>query len=485
MKRLLLAATLLGLAGLCQAQTLKPADQPEPSDALAKAIAQIDTPERAENVAQGLRAKGDLPHEAQAWARAVKLRPHLGRYKLEMAAAYAQLDKKRETYNALLELQTQGYAYDIKDDPRFAKVSTTEVWTYTLQGFDANRAPFGEGKVAYTLPKQDLLIESLAWDPTRKQLLVGSAREGKVYVVDKDGKLSPLVSADATNGMWAVFDLAVDAKRNVLWVASTAVPHYKGYDAQKDLGLAGIFKFDLKTGKFLKKFLSPAVAGQDFFLSTLALAPDGALYAADGVNNAVYQVRDDEFRRLFHAPSLTSIRGLAVSTDGKTLYMGDHELGLIGYDLAAGKPFDVGVPKTLTLGGLEGVAFYGNDLVVVQNGMSPNRVMRLKLTPDGHGVASVHPLAANRPELVLPTLGTLNGNTFYFIANSQKGNYDRFGLLRDKNKLEATRIYQVAADYTMKSPNNLPVAPSIKKGAVKIETGEATPDGKAPVSGDQ
>jgi hypothetical protein len=472
MKRLLLATALFGLGGLGQAQSLTASPVQAPTgEALVKALAALDTPERAAAAARSLHAKGDLAHEALAWQRAVQLRPHLGRYKLEMAAAYAQADMKREAYNALLELQTQGYAFDIKDDPRFEKVSHTEVWTYTVQGFDANREPFGGGKVAYTLPKQDLLIESLAWDPTRKQLLAGSAREGKVYVVGKEGKLAPLVSANAENGMWAVFDLVADAERNVLWVASTAVPHYKGYDAKKDLGLAGLFKFDLKTGKFIKKFLSPSIAGQDFFLSTIALAPDGTVYAADGVNNAMYQVRDDQFRRLFHAPSLTSIRGIAVSGDGKTLYMGDHERGLIGYDLVAGKPFDIPVPKNLALGGVEGVAWHKGELVVVQNSMEPNRVMRLKLTPDGRSIAGLHPIEANQPALTMPTLGTLAGDKFYFIANSQKANYDRFGLLRDKSKLEATRIYEVDAGYKVKS--NLGQVPAA--AGPKLDKVEHTP----------
>ena len=455
MKHLILAAALSGLGALAQAQTAPaPATPSKPlaatPDAIAKAIAALDTPERAEVVALGLRTKGDYASEALAWQRAVTLRPHIGRYKLEMAAAYAQLDNKRATYNALLELQSQGYAFDIGKDPRFEKVSHTEAWTYTVQGLDANRAPFGEGKVAYTLPKEDLLIESLAWDPSRKQLLVGSAREGKVYLVGAGGKLKELVAANAENGMWAVFDIAVDAKNGFLWVASTAVPHFKGYNAEKDLGLAGIFKFDLKTGKFLKKFLSPSIVGQAFFLSTLTLSPDGVVYAADGVNNAVYQVRNDEFRRLFHAPLLSSIRGLAVSGDGKLLYMGDNERGLLGYDLANAKPFDVPVPKTLALGGIEGVAWYKGNLVVVQNGMQPNRVMRLALTPDGRAVGGLHPIEANKPELTHPTLGTLAGDKFYFIANTQKGNYDRFGLLRDKSKLESTRIYEVDAGYLLK-----------------------------------
>lgn len=463
MKHLILMLALASASGLVLAQAPGSSSQPTPPPEghsvqpatpaeIAQYLDQIQQPNTAIGAALSFRQSGDFANEAKAWARAVKLRPHLGRYKVELAAAYAQQDLKSEAYNALLELQTQGYAYELGKDPRFAKIATTEVWQYILKGLDSNRAPYGDATKVHSIPAKHELIESLAWDPTRKQLLVGSAREGKVFIVGKDGTLAPLASADDENGMWSVFDLAVDAKRGVLWVASTAVPHFSGYDPKADLGLAGVFKFDLKTGKFLKKFLSPAIVGQSFFLSTLTLGKDGEVYAADGVNNAVYQVRDDQFRRLFHAPTLSSIRGMAVSDDGKTLFLGDHERGLIGYDLAAGKPFDIGVPKTLTLGGIEGVTWYKGELIVVQNEMQPARVMRLKLSDDRRNIAAVQPLAANLPELTLPTLGTLAGDQFLFIANSQKPNYDGFGLVVDKGRQKPLHILGVDAGFKPKKP---------------------------------
>ncbi len=444
MKRLILSLALSAIGPVAAQAPV--ATSPASAD-VARQLAQLELPMAVEQAARSLHTKGDFANETLAWARAVELRPHLGRYKLELAAANALQDKKPETYTALLELQKQGYAFDLKGDKRFERVSSTEVWEYIVKGFDSNRVPFGKGKVSHTLPKQHELIESLAWDPSRKQLLVGSAREGKVFKVGANGALAPFVAADAGNGMWSVFDLVVDDKRGVLWIASTAVPHFQGYKAETDLGRAGIFKFDLKTGKFLKKFLSPSIAGQAFFLSTLALGKDGEVYAADGVNNAVYQVRDDQFRRLFHAPRLSSIRGLAVSGDGRILFIGDHERGVIGYDLAAGKPFDIAVPKDLTLGGIEGIEWLDGELVAIQSDMNPARVMRFKLAPDSQSITSVQPLAANQPELTLPTLGTLAGKTLYFIANSQKGNYDRFGLVRDAAKVEGTRIYALDAAY--------------------------------------
>ncbi|MCB1559738.1 MAG: hypothetical protein KDI75_01355 [Xanthomonadales bacterium] len=414
--------------------------------AMEDKLAAIEDVGKLRGIALGFEQRKEWNSAALTWKRLTILRPHVGRYKLEMAAAYARQDKKSEAYTALLELQAQGYAYDIREDGRFGKIATTEVWKYILTGFDANRVAFGDGSVAYTLPKDDLLIDSLAWDATHKALLVGSARKGEVYVVGKGGKLKPLVRTGAASGMWAVMDLVVDAKRNRLWVASTAIPHFEGYVPETDLGRAGVFEFALDSGKFLHHYLSPASPGLSFFLSSLALGKDGEVYAADGVNNAVYLVRDGQFKRLFHAPRLTSIRGMTVSDDGKRLYFADHELGVMGVELATGKPFDLLVPKNLALGGIEGMKWWKDSLILVQNDMKPERVMRLQLDESGRSVAKVMPLAANQPDFDSPTMLTLAGDDIYLIANSQKDNYDRFGLVRDKRRLEGARIYRLDAN---------------------------------------
>ena len=418
------------------------------SASLEKRLAGIEDVDALARIAKGFAAKEDWASEAEVWKRLVQMRPHLGWYKLSMAAAYARQDKKSEAYTALLELQSQGYAYDLAEDDRFSKIATTEAWQYIVVGFDSNRKPFGAGSVAYTLPKEDLLIESLAFDPSRKKVLVGSARTGAVYLVNTDGKLKPLVTANDENGLWAVFDLAVDAKRNRLWVASTAVPHFEGYKPERDLGRAGVFEFALDSGKFIKSYLSPEVPGQSFFLSSLAVGSAGEVYASDGVNNAVYLIRDGAFKRLFHAPRLTSIRGMSVGDDGKNLYFADHALGVMGIDLVNGKAFDVRVPKNLALGGIDGLLWLEGSLYLVQNDMNPKRVIRLKLGDDGHSVAQVLPLEANQPALSMPTQISHDGNTLYVLANSQKNNYDRFGLVRDKKKLEPTRIYRLKAEFT-------------------------------------
>ena len=447
MKHILTLAALLATLPCLAQDPVPQAAAPAETISVEEQVAQINDLELLTQLVRRSRQSGDKEAELAALDRRIALRPHIGAYKLDKALTLARDDNKREAYTLLIGLQNAGYAYDLRDDKRFEKISDTEVWQYLLDNLDANRAPFGTGELAYTLPREDLLAESLAFDASRNKLLVGSAREGKVYVVEDGGKLTTLVSADENNGMWAVLDLAVDAKRGFLWVASTAVPHFKNYDAQKHLGRAGIFKFDLKTGKFIKHFLSPpAQNGQPFFLTAIALGNDGEVYVADGVNRAIYQVRDDQFRRVLHLPMLTGISAITVSGDGKHLYMADPQLGIIGLELSTLKPFDVLVPPKLSLEGISSLNWYDGALIAAQAGMVPKRVMRFDLSPEGTTITDVVPLEASHPQFGTLGSATIDGATLYLVANEQKGNYDRFGLLRSKDKLEGTKILKINAN---------------------------------------
>ena len=410
-------------------------------------IAKVEEPAMLTQLVARFRQQGDLEAELAALDRRIALRPHMGAYRLDKVVTLAREDRKSEAYTLLIDLQNTGYAYDLRGDERFANIATTQVWDYIVDNFDANRAPYGEGTVLHTLPREDLLIESVGWDASRKQLLVGGAREGKVYRVEKDGKLVPLVSADADNGMWAVLDFVVDAKRGFLWVASSAVPHFKGYKPGVDVGRAGIFKFDLKTGKFIRSFLSPEGQGNIFMLASLALGVDGEIYALDIINSALYQVRDDQFRRLVHAPAFPAMRALTVFGDGKNLYLADYERGIVGIELATLKAFDVRVPTKLSLQGIEALFWFEGSLVAVQSGMTPPRVMRFGLSDDGRTITGVTPVEASNPAFAKVGKAAMDGSSIYVVGNSQLDNYDRFGLVRNKDQLEGTRIIRIDADY--------------------------------------
>lgn len=81
------------------------------------------------------------------------------------------------------------------------------------------------------------------------------------------------------------------------------------------------------------------------------------------------------------------MRGLALSDDGDTLYFADYALGLFGADLKSATGFAVNHdPARLVLGGIEGLFYYQGNLIAIENGMSPKRVVRLALSKDGRSI---------------------------------------------------------------------------------------------------
>ena len=442
-KRILCLAALALLVSVATAQTPPqgaPA-APDPHSLTEAQIKQAESPQALIRLASIYKQSGDLPRLVWALQQLNSLVPNSGELKLALASVYAQQGDSAKTYETLLHVQQQGFGYDLADNPAFAKVAGTKIWNYVSANLKANLAPFGEGKVAFTLPKGDYLFESLGYDPKKKQFLAGSVREGKVYRVGKDGKLEEFIAPTAENGLWGVYAIAVDAENDALYVASTNSVYFKGFK-QEDFGKAGVFKFALSSGKLVAKYLL-AADKEARTLSTIAVGKNGQVFAADGVRNVIYRVDSGALKIMVENPKLTSIRGLAVSGDGKKLYFADYSLGIFGVDLGAGKGFDLAYPADrLVLGGIDGLYWYDDALVAIENGMSPKRVIRLRLDADGRSVAHVMPLDAANPAFALPTYGTVDGDSLYFVANSQKSLYDQYGVLKDASKLEATKVFR-------------------------------------------
>ncbi|HSE12642.1 MAG TPA: hypothetical protein VLB69_08410 [Rudaea sp.] len=384
---------------------------------------------------------GDTKRFTRTVQRLTELMPESGQLKLQLAMIYASQNNKTGAYDVLVRMQGQGYGYDISKEPRFEPIHGTKVWDYVVANMQANAKPFGEGKVAFELPKGDYLFESIGYDPARQKFLVGSAREGKVYLADQSGKISDFIAPNAENGLWGVLDLAVDAAHDRLYVASADVAYYKAFDSAA-FGQTGIFEFQLSSGKFLHKYLL-AESGKVHTLTSLTVGKDGRVYAADAARRQIFRIDHDQLIMLVENNKLTSIRGLAVSDDGKTLYMADYALGIFGIDLTKTSPFVLARnAEKLVLGGIDGLYYYDGCLVIIENGMVPQRVMRLKLSEDGRGIVAAMPLDVAQPAFTTPTLGAIAGNDLYFIANSQKGLYDKLGVLKNANALQPTRIYR-------------------------------------------
>ncbi len=442
-KRLLCCFVLLLAFPLAQADTpaSTPAGKRDATTFTEKDVNEITSMAVLRRMVAGYEKLDDQQRLAWTLARLSQLNADNGDLRMALALTYARMGDKSKTYDLLLKMKEQGYGVDLSDDPRFDKVTGTEAWTYVVDNLKANLKPFGEGKVAFELPKGDTLFESIAWDPKRQKFLVGSVREGKIYLAGKDGKLQEFISPADGSGLWSVYAMAVDAERDLLYVSTASALYFKGF-RQEDFNKSGIFKFKLSTGKLLEKFLLPTNQGTRSF-SSLTVGKNGKVFAADGLRNEIYTIDGSQLKLVVANPNLTSIRGLAVNDEGSILYFADYSLGIFGADIKEGSGFPLGHdPSHLVLGGIEGLYWYDGNLVAIENGMSPKRIIRLSLSADGKSVTRMMPLDVANPAFELPTYGTMVGSDLYFIANSQKTLYGQYGDLKDASKLEPVRIFK-------------------------------------------
>ncbi len=348
-----------------------------------------------------------------------KLRPNNSDYMYQLVIAHALLNEKGQAYELMLGMQQQGLAYDFLESEHTQSLQGTEVFNYVNDMLKIAGKPVGEAEPVFVLPDAVVMPETIAWDESRQKFLIGTVAEGQILAVGKDGQVSELLKASPENGMWAIFDILVDEPRNRLWVTSASTPGYLRFDpVEKDR--SALFEFDLKTLSFIRRHPVP-VDGRPHILGSMTIGPNGAIYIADRVLPLIYSkpAGEDGLKAILVLKEMVSQRGIAMQPDGRIMYVADREMGIIVVDLEGKQARLLEVPDTFNAGGIDGIYLDNNRLFVIQNGISPQRVMRLQLDPSGTKVASVAPIAVALPEFDLPSFGTIDGEDLYYFANSQ------------------------------------------------------------------
>lgn len=348
-----------------------------------------------------------------------RLRPNNSDYMYQLVIAHALLDDKAKAYELMLKMQQQGLAYDFTESEATVGIRNTQVFEYVNDLMVKAGEPMGESELMMTLADDVRMPQTIAWDETREQFLIGTAAEGSIVAVGKDGKSTELLKANDENGLWAIFDILVDQASNRLWVTSAATPQFVRYSVA-DKGRSALFEFNLETLELLNRYAVP-VDGRSHILGSMVQNPAGDIFIADRFLPIVYRKAAGEakLQPAMGLKDMVSMRGIAMQPDGSILYVADRELGILVIDVVGGRAAKLAIPNTLNIGGIDGLYLWDNRLIVIQNGISPQRVMRLQLDSSGTKVESVRPLAVAQPEFDLPSFGTVLGEDLVYFANSQ------------------------------------------------------------------
>lgn len=318
-----------------------------------------------------------------------------------------------------------GLTHNASADPVLKALAERPDYAPVAARVAVNRQPVGALK-----PVKDfagpVLTESVAYDSKTGRLLVSQIHTRRIVAIGKDGAVSEFTAP--SDDIWGVFSIALDPKRRILWALTAATPQAKGV-AAGDLGATALLRIDLETGKILARHAPPA-DGAKRQLGDLTVGPAGAVYASNSLGGEIWRLEPGAkaLDRLVSSPELGSPQGLALTADGKHLLVADYSSGLHVIDLASGAVLPVAIPPDVTLLGVDGLARAGQTLIAVQNGVAPQRLLRLWPTPDGKRLTRVETLAANLPELDEPTSGAMRGDDFVFVARSQWTDFGDDGL---------------------------------------------------------
>jgi sugar lactone lactonase YvrE len=162
----------------------------------------------------------------------------------------------------------------------------------------------------------------------------------------------------------------------------------------------------------------------------MVLASDGTVYAADTRQPVVFRLQsgDEALQPFFGNRNFSSLRGLALSGDDRLLYMADYEQGIFVLSTdGSNQGWKLAVPETLNEGGIDGLYWWNEHLIAIQNGISPQRVLRLQLGPDGLGVIAVAPVLAALEIFDTPTFGALDGSELTLFSGSHWQHVDGRG----------------------------------------------------------
>jgi sugar lactone lactonase YvrE len=387
--------------------------------------AQSKTPLALPDNVPGLLVKANEAYAAKdyltfrkALVRLNQMRPYNSEYMYQLVTAHALLDEKSLAYDLMLRMQQQGLAYDFSGTDKTKNIRGTEVFEYVNDLMIKAKDPMGESEVVYVLPDSVITPETISWDESRQKFLIGTIAGGNIYAVGKDGKVTELLTADDKNGLWAILDILVDQPRNRLWVSSASIPGFSRFDPV-DKGRSALFEFDLQTLQLINRYPVP-VDGKPHVLGSMVLGPKGDIFIVDRILPLIYKKSADgnKLKVVMAAKNMVSMRGAAMQADGRIMYVADREMGIMVIDLATGRNRMLEVPATLNIGGIDGMYLWNNHLIVIQNGIKPQRVMRLQLDSSGTQVTTVRPLAVAQPIFDYPSFGTLQGEDLYYFANS-------------------------------------------------------------------
>jgi hypothetical protein len=398
------------------------------------------------NLEQYFRLRGEGAKAAQAndlvtaevrFEQALALYPTAPGSFIRLARVEVAAGKPQEAIAHLAEYARLGLVWNIPGDPVLKALVAEPAFAPVAARLAENAQPVGQVTRVATLGPAGAVNEGVA--PDGDGWLVSAVAGRSIIRVGAVGR-SDLLTPDTETG--GLFGLATDARRGVLWAAESRGPGIPGSGPGSGAPRrTGLLKLSLKDGRVLARFLVPD-DGEDHQIGDVTVDDDGTVYASDSIGAVIYRLLPGEaqLKPFLTTKDMASPQGMAICPGTGSMVIADYSTGLHRLDLKTGVLTPVGGLRA-ALAGTDGLFRVEYDfhmrsasphpvaLVAVQNGVSPQRLMFLRLSLDCEELEDATVLAANLAETDDLTLGVDGGGRVLFIGASGWADRDGDGKL--------------------------------------------------------
>jgi sugar lactone lactonase YvrE len=374
----------------------------------AKALSQNDS----------VTARREVERAAEFW-------PTQSSYLWADAVLAARAGDTTTAMHALEAYADLGLGRDLHGEPSVAKLMALPAFVKIVAAHDAHRAAVVHSHERGSLPDSSFWPEGVDYDAHTGRFYVASVRHRTIAELWPDGSSRDILPRDS-HTLGAILGVRVDTARGVLWATTSGIPQMLSY-ASRDSGIAALLRIRVSDGAIEKRWnIRPAAGGH--VLGDLAIGPQGDVFFTDSSEPVFYRLRPGaDSLESIRSPLFHSLQGMAPSPDGRRVYIADYSHGMLSVDLASGTVARVADAPGSTSLGCDGIVWDRGAIIAVQNGVSPARVVRFVLDPAGTRFTRVDVLDQNISVADEPTIGTIAGGEFVYVANSQWDKHDEKG----------------------------------------------------------
>ena len=346
--------------------------------------------------------------------------------------------------DALTRYADLGLGRDLTVDTALARLAALPPFTSVAARHAAQLAPLTRGRAVAVLPDSTFFPEGMDVDPRTGFMYVASIRHRTIAELTPRGDYVRELLPRSGVGLGAILAVRVDPQRGVLWATMSGIPQAAGF-TPADSTIHALLRIRMPEGEIDGRWDLPSAAG-GHTLGDVAIGPLGDVFMSDSRDPVLYRLPTDGggLQPIRH-PLFRSLQGVAPAPGARAVFVADYSHGLLKVDVISGEITRLEDAPGSTSLGCDGIVWHDGAIIAVQNGVAPPRVMRFELDSAWTRIVRADVLDRNLPVADEPTIGTIVGDDFVYVANSQWEKYDDSGVLLPRSVLRRPVLITVPA----------------------------------------